>query len=119
MEQPPKPSVTRLDYCQYLLGSQVNYTLTHFAEHAERFSHDATNRYLAGDRLPPRLVWEHVREQVVGTDDGYVVFDDTVLDKRHADTPRSLASCPYGPVCPTCRGLLVHSLSPPLHERAR
>src|SRR5712692_10526227 len=86
MEQPPKPSVTRLDYCQYLLGSQVNYTLTHFAEHAERFSHDATNRYLAGDRLPPRLVWEHVREQVVGTDDGYVVFDDTVLDKRHADT---------------------------------
>lgn len=84
MEQAPNPSVTRLDYCQYLLGSQINSTLTHFAEHAERFSHDAINRYLAGDRLPPRLVWENVRAQVVETEAGYLVFDDTVLDKRHS-----------------------------------
>ena len=48
--------VTRLDYCQYLLSSQINYTLTNFADHAEQFSHDAINRYLAGDRIPPRLV---------------------------------------------------------------
>ena len=31
---------TRLDYCQYLLSSSINYTLTHFAEHSQRFSHD-------------------------------------------------------------------------------
>ena len=30
---------TRLDYCQYLLSSPTNYTLTHFADHSERFSH--------------------------------------------------------------------------------
>lgn len=76
--------VTRLDYCQYLLGSQINYTLTNFADHTERFSHDAINRYLADDRIPPRLVWENVRDQVVQTPDGYLVFDDTVLDKRSA-----------------------------------
>ncbi len=51
---------TRLDYCQYLLSSPINYTLTHFADHSERFSHDMINRYLAGDRIPPRLVWENV-----------------------------------------------------------
>jgi len=34
-----------LDYCQYLLVSQINYTLTNFAEHSEKFSHDALNRY--------------------------------------------------------------------------
>ena len=27
-------SITRLDYCQFLLSSQINYTLTYFAEHS-------------------------------------------------------------------------------------
>jgi hypothetical protein len=74
--------VTRLDYCQYLLVSQINYTLTYFAEHAEKFSHDAVNRYLGGDQIRPRLVWENVKEQVVQTPAGCLVFDDTVVDKN-------------------------------------
>lgn len=77
-----KEPVTRLDYCQYLLVSQINYTLTNFADHCEQFSHDAINRYLRGERITPRLVWEHVRGQVVPTPHGYVLFDDTVLDKN-------------------------------------
>ena len=36
--------LSRLDYSQYLLVSQVNYTLTNFADHAEGLSHDAVNR---------------------------------------------------------------------------
>ena len=78
------PHPTRLDYCQYLLSSSLNYTLTHFADHSEQFSHDMINRYLAGDRIPPRLVWETVKPHLVQTEAGYVIFDDTVLDKRHA-----------------------------------
>jgi len=74
--------VTRLDYCQYLLVSQINYTLTNFAEHAEKFSHDAANRYLAGDEIRPRLVWENIKGQVVQTPYGFLVFDDTVIDKN-------------------------------------
>ena len=31
-------SITRLDHCQFLLNSQINYTLTHLAEHSRRFS---------------------------------------------------------------------------------
>jgi hypothetical protein len=77
-----KEPVTRLDYCQYLLVSQINYTLTNFADHCEQFSHDAINRYLRGERITPRLVWENVRGQVVPTPHGYVLFDDTVLDKN-------------------------------------
>lgn len=76
---------TRLDYCQYLLSSPINYTLTHFADHSERFSHDMINRYLSGDRISPRLVWEHVKDHIQMTKKGYVIFDDTVIDKRHAD----------------------------------
>lgn len=75
---------TRLDYCQYLLSSSLNYTLTHFADHSHQFSHDMINRYLAGDRIPPRLVWENVKPNLVQTEAGYVIFDDTVLDKRYA-----------------------------------
>jgi len=77
-----KRPVTRLDYCQYLLVSQINYTLTNFAEHAEKFSHDAANRYLAGDEIRPRLVWENIKGQVVQTPYGFLVFDDTVIDKN-------------------------------------
>lgn len=76
--------VSRLDYCQYLLVSQINYTLTNFADHCERFSHDAVNRYLRGEKITPRLIWDNVRAQVVETEHGYVVFDDTVLDKNYS-----------------------------------
>lgn len=71
-----------MDYCQFLLSTQINYTLT--AEHTDRFAHDAANRYLAGDKLTARLVWEQVRGQVKLSPRGYLVFDDTVLDKRHS-----------------------------------
>jgi hypothetical protein len=79
-----KEPVTRLDYCQYLLVSQINYTLTNFADHCTKFSHDAINRYLRGEKITPRLVWENVCAQVVPTTLGYVIFDDTVLDKSYA-----------------------------------
>jgi hypothetical protein len=55
-----KAPVTRLDYCQYLLVSQINYTLTNFADHCTQFSHDAINRSLRGEKVTPRLVWEVV-----------------------------------------------------------
>ena len=79
-----KTPVTRLDDCQYLLVSQINYTLTHFADHCAQFSHDALNRYLRGEQVTPRLVWENVRTQVVLTPCGDVLFDDTVLDKNYS-----------------------------------
>lgn len=76
--------VTRLDYGQYLLVSQINYTLTNFADHSERFSHDAVNRFLRDEKLRPSVVWDNVKGQIVATPSGYLVFDDTVVDKQHS-----------------------------------
>jgi hypothetical protein len=76
--------VTRLDYCQFLLVSQTNYTLTYFAEHSPGFSHDAVKRYLEEEKLTARMVWEQVRGQVVRREGGYLAFDDTVLDHNSA-----------------------------------
>ena len=77
-------SVSRLDYCQYLLVSQINYTLTNYADHCEWFAHDTVNRFLRNEKFTPRLVWENVQSQVLETAQGYIVFDDTVLDKNYS-----------------------------------
>jgi hypothetical protein len=53
--------MTRLDYGQFLLSSQVNYTLTYFADHSEKYTHDFLNRYLHQDRITPSLVWDNVK----------------------------------------------------------
>jgi hypothetical protein len=74
-------SFTKLDYCQYLLSSQVNYTLTNLAEHLKSFSHDTINRYLKGQKLSPRLLFEQVQPLVELDPEAYLIFDDTVLDK--------------------------------------
>lgn len=73
-------TVTRLDYCQFLLVSQRNYTLTYFADHSQGFSHDAVKRYLEEEKITARLLWENVKGQVVSSPSGYLAFDDTVLD---------------------------------------
>ena len=80
--KPQSQPVTRLDYCQYLLVSLINYTLTHFAAHTEQLRHDAANRYLAGNQVRPHLVWENVQNRVVQTPTGCLVFVDTVVDKN-------------------------------------
>ena len=36
-------TVSRLDYCQFLLSSHINYTMTYFADHVKRWSHDTIN----------------------------------------------------------------------------
>ena len=84
MYVPNKQPVTRLDYCQYLLSSQINYTLTNFAAHSQQFSHDQLNRFLRGEKLKPRLVWEQVKDSIVFSENGYLLFDDTVADKNYS-----------------------------------
>lgn len=78
-EQSP-PTFSKLDYCQFLLSSQINYTLTYMADHLPSFSHDTINRYLRGEKLSPRLLWEQTQPQLELDDGAYLLFDDTVLD---------------------------------------
>lgn len=55
---------TKLDYCQYLLSSQVNYTLTNLADHLQSISHDSINRYLRQEKLTPSLIWDNVKHTI-------------------------------------------------------
>jgi hypothetical protein len=76
---------TKLDYCQYLLSSQINYTLTNLADHLETISHDQINRYLRREKLTPRLLWEQVQPVIIQKENSYIIFDDTVIDKRYSE----------------------------------
>lgn len=75
----------RIEYCQYLLSSQTNYTITNFSEHVEGLSDDRIRRYLMREKLSARLVWEHSKEEIISSRNGKLLFDDTVLDKSYSN----------------------------------
>lgn len=75
---------TRQLYCQYLISSQINYTCTNLAEHFENLDHNSVYRYLKTAKLSPRLLWEKVRDRIIYSENGAIIFDDTVLDKSYS-----------------------------------
>jgi hypothetical protein len=72
------------DYVNYLISSQVNYTQSYMGDHHDELSHDQVNRLMCSEKLRPRHLWQAVRADVLAHPDGYLVFDDTTLDKRHS-----------------------------------
>ena len=76
--------VTAQLYGQFLVSSQVNYTGTYLADHLDGLTHDNVRYFLKTQRFTPRQLWQQVRPQVVLSAWGYVLFDDTVLDKHHS-----------------------------------
>jgi hypothetical protein len=54
-------SFNHVDYCQYLLSSQTNYTLTNLASDLENFSHDKINYSLKNEELIPNLLWQNIQ----------------------------------------------------------
>ena len=76
--------VTAQLYGQFLVSSQVNYTGTYLADHLDGLTHDNVRYFLKTSHFTPRQLWQQVRPQVVLSTRGYVLFDDTVLDKHHS-----------------------------------
>ncbi|NES71829.1 MAG: hypothetical protein F6K24_44815 [Okeania sp. SIO2D1] len=73
-----------IKYCQYLISSQKNYTITNLADHLEKVSHDQINRYLKNIDLGTESLWQNVRKEIVTAEDGYLIFDDTVINKKYS-----------------------------------
>ncbi len=76
--------VTAQLYGQFLLSSQVNYTGTYLAEHLAGLTHDNVQYFLRTRRFTPRQLWQQLQGEFVASPRGYVLFDDTVLDKSHS-----------------------------------
>lgn len=78
------PQITRQSYCEYLFVSQINYTLTYFADHKGLWSHDTIRNFLKEQHVRPSAVWKRARGQIVFSAYGFLVFDDSVLDKNYS-----------------------------------
>jgi hypothetical protein len=79
-------SFNYVDYCQYLLSSQTNYTLTNLAAHLPKISHDTINRYLKKSELSSSVFWSNIQLDLQELHQASIVFDDTVLDKRYSQS---------------------------------
>lgn len=75
---------TRKDYCEFIIATFTNHTQTYMADHHAVFSHDAINRYLSTDEVSPDEIWQSVGHLVRRSGNACLIFDDTVLDKRHS-----------------------------------
>ena len=73
--------ITTQDYGQLLINGVNNYTGTYFSKIVEGLEHDSVWRHLNGSKLPSKVIWERVSEDIIYSSKGYLMFDDSVLDK--------------------------------------
>lgn len=71
-------------YGQFLLSSQINYTCTYLADHLQGLTHDNVQYFLKNSRFTPRMLWKSIKNSIELHPKGYVIFDDTVLNKEHS-----------------------------------
>jgi hypothetical protein len=79
--------MTKRQYIEYLIATPGNYTCTNLAEHLEgthEQSHDAISDFLRREKLTPRGLWEVVQPLLHDGPESYLIFDDSVQDKRYS-----------------------------------
>ena len=73
-------------YSNFLLASQVRYSGTELARVSpdnNQMSHDAVNKWLSKSDFKSTEIWNQAK-QLVDRTTGYLVADDSVLDKRYS-----------------------------------
>ncbi|MEK6528786.1 MAG: transposase, partial [Nitrospirota bacterium] len=75
---------TSILYKQYLSSTQGNYTCTNLSESVEGLDENSVYRFLKEHELSPKFLWEKVRPLIEISENGRIIFDDTVLNKEHS-----------------------------------
>ena len=76
------PKVFDVDYIQFLIAAQRAYTCANAARCAQTASHDCLYTLLS--RLPRDTALWHEVEPLIDKRHGFLVVDDTTLDKPYA-----------------------------------
>lgn len=71
-----------MGYGQFLINSHTNFTGTCFADSVPGLDHNSVHRFLKFEKLTPKMVREKVGVDLVFSEHGLLIFDDTVLDKN-------------------------------------
>ena len=76
-------SVTAQMYGQFLVNTPTNVTGTFFADTSDQqFAHDQVTRFLGRSKLSPRIIRDKALSEIPLSPHGFVLFDDTVIDKE-------------------------------------
>ena len=70
------------------VSTQFSYKLYYHAlsaNHLENVSHDKINRYLKIENFDNQDLWRNVKKEIIANTEGYLIFDDTVLNKKHSN----------------------------------
>jgi len=70
-------------YSSFLIGNQNRYSGVELAKVADGMAHDAVSRWLSKFTFKPQELWNQVKN-LVNPKAGYLVVDDTTLDKRYS-----------------------------------
>ncbi len=81
---PTDSSLLLKSYSVFLPSNFGNFIQTFFADNFELWSHDGINRQLRSQKWTPSLLRQYLRNQIQLSHQGYLLFDDTVLNKRHS-----------------------------------
>jgi hypothetical protein len=74
--------VTAQMYGQFLINTPSNVTGTYFADTSSGvFSHDQVTRFLRDSTLTPRIIRDKALSDIPLSPHGFILFDDTVIDK--------------------------------------
>jgi len=83
----PSHNLSPCDYINFLVAAHCDVSCVKaaecFSETGIVVSHDAFNRFLTRQSLTPETLWEEVAP-FVETRNGWLIFDDTVLDKMYS-----------------------------------
>lgn len=72
-------------YCHYLMESFTNFTCTNLSDSVDSISHDTITRHLGDYPVDETSLFEKLYPLPCSLpSDGYLIFDDTVLDKRYS-----------------------------------
>lgn len=81
------PLIADVDYINFLVAAQCDVSCVKaadcFSQDGHVISHDAFNRFLTRQSLPPETLWNEV-EPFVEKRTGWLVIDDTVIDKVYS-----------------------------------
>jgi len=86
-------------YSKFLLASQTRYSATELARSSPdpTMRHDAVTNWLHSSRFNPSEIWNQAKSLVM-LHTGYLIVDDTVLDKRYSQ-PNDVVKLQYSGNC--------------------
>ena len=75
--------VTALEYKQYIISTQINYTCDYYANYKANISGDMVERFLKSSKLKPAFIWEQVKDEIIYSSNGCLIIDKTVLEHKN------------------------------------